>query len=430
MAGVRDSDLVIQTGFPAGLDNVSPEQSLPRDEGGNPVAARALVNLDVIDGKPRTRAGYARLAEGRWHSPGKLTGRALFAVKDGDLVQLDSNGNVLQTIRAGVGERRISYAEVNGDLLWSNGQAFRRITGDTLADLPGWIEAPGAPDVAAHADGGLTAGNYAVAMTWLDAAGRESGAWGVVDATVGLGQGIRVFNIPPAPEYAVRARIYVSTANGSELYAAKDISPLATNVLVTAADVREAGKALETLWHASFPPCDLLRHQNGRLLGVKGNLLVWSPPLRQGLHHSDDYMRCGAEITLMEPLEGAGVWLADHARTYWLQGTSPREWRRIGKHDKPAVRGTSIVVPGTVVGVDTSAPVAFWLAADGVFCVGMPDGNLIRLKEGQLALPYGEEGAILFREHAGLRQLVATYMSRGANGMAMTDRASATVTRY
>lgn len=430
MAGVSDKDLVRQPGF-SGVNNVAPQHALPTDDNGTPLQARGLVNMDLVRGKARTRRGFRKIADGDWSSPGVIPGVGMFALKDGDLVQVGPDGDIIQTVRSGVGRRTVSYVRVGADLLWSNGQAISRISGADLSDRPIGPDCPGAPTVEPYPSGGLTAGNYTVAMTWFDAEGRESGAWGAIEVQVQEGQGIRVFNIPHSTG-AASARIYVSPPDGEVMYAAKDLATSVTNTLITAHDVREAGRALSTLWHESFPASDQLRTMNGRLFGIHGrNILTWSPPLHYHLHHGDDYMRFGVQIMLFEPLDNAGAWMAEQKATYWLSGIDPRkDWRRVVKSDKSAVPGASIIVAGNIVGVETPAPCALWISSDGVFCVGTPDGTLIRLQEGQLAMQPGEQGAMLLREQDGLRQIVATFLTRGANALAIGDRASATVTRY
>ncbi len=431
MAGVSDKDLVKQTRFPAGINNRASDQDLPRDENGIVLAARSLVNVDLKNGKPVTRPGQTKLDDGDYHSLGKLIGQGMFAVKDGDLVRI-VNGVPVETVRAGVGRRRLSYTEVHGDLWWSNNEVIRRIRRGDFADMPIGPDCAGVPNVAPYPGGGLVAGNYVVAVTWFDADGRESGAAGSVDLDIAEGEAIRVHGIPPAPETAVLCRIYVSPPNGSELYAAKEVAAGVTNTLITAGDERSSTRALETLWHTAFPACDHLRWSNGRLYGVDGNTIVWSPPLRPQLWHHDNYLRQGARITLFEPLENAGIWLADHKATYWLQGIDPRkDWRRIAKRDTAAARGCSIVVPGNAVGLDTTADVVVWVASDGRFCAGLPDGQLIVLKEDSLAMPLPDEGAMFMRQHEGLRQLVTAYVMRGANdGLRFSERVIATVTSH
>jgi hypothetical protein len=440
MAGIQDSDLVRVTGFPKGVNNTAPEQDLPR-KGSVPQAARALVNVDLVgpSKKPRLRQGYTREIAGRFHSPMTLRGvPRLFAVADGDLgVYSESNGAITREaiIRPGVGDQPLTYAEVNGDLYWSSRRELRMLRGDDFADLPGWVDSPGVPHAAAYSTGGLAAGTYFLAMTWLDALGRESGAAGKVEVTLTAGQGIQVSHFPDAPETAVTSRIYLSPADTDELYAALELPTTATSALL-GVGAGQGGKPLETLWHAPMPPCAILRYWNGRLIGATDNLLIWSEALRGALLLPDNYMRFGQTVSLLEPVgegtEEAGVWIADHARTYWMAGSSPKAWRRVIRYDHSAVPGTSMLVRGDVLGLKDVGPepVAFWLAQNGTFCAGLPGGTLVPLTEGRLAIPGGEVGASFFREDNGLRALITSYLSGPRNRMAIGDRASATVTRH
>lgn len=433
MAGVRNPDGARLRGFPSGVNNVAPEQNPPTDEFGRVTSLREAVNVDLVgpQKKPRRRDGYAQKVSGRAHSPVSFRQR-LLAVVNGDLNVYGPDLALIGTMRAGVGDQRLTYAEVNGDLYWCSAMEFRRVRGEDFADTPGWVDCHGTPAVDAYEEGGLDAGTYRVAMTWFDAEGRESGAAGIAETDVADGGGARVFNIPTWPEGAVAARLYMSPPNGEELYAAATVAPGATQVLLDASAQRD-GKALETLWRRPMPPCDVLRLWAGRLIGFAGNLLVWSDPLRFGLTANDNYMRFGLRGTLLEPVGdgggGSGLWVADHKNTYWLEGNDPKAWRRTIVYDHPAVFGTSLAVKGTDVGLDTAAVVAVWMAANGVFMAGLPGGNLQPLTEGRLALPPGDNGAAMFRELNGLRQLVMSYSSSGVNYMAVGDRASATVIR-
>ena len=326
----------------------------------------------------------------------------------------------------------LSYAEANGDLYWCSAMEFRRVRGADYADTPGWIDATGTPAIEAYPSGGLDAGTYRVAMTWFDAEGRESGALGIAVTDVQAGGGVRVFNIPTWPESAVSARLYMSPPGGEELYAAANIAPGATQILLDASIQRD-GKALETLWRRAMPPCDLLRFWAGRLIGFAGNLLVWSDPLRFGLTTHDNYMRFGLQGTLLEPVgdggQGSGLWIADHKNTYWIDGDNPKNWRRTIKYDHPAVFGTSLRVKSSDVGLEGDELVAVWMSKNGVFMAGGPGGSLTPLTQGRLALPQGESGAAMFREFQGVRQLVMSYTNDGANHFSIGDRATATVTR-
>ena len=433
MASIRNPEGLRLRGFRAGMNNVAPDQDLPTNEFGITMALREALNVDLVgpSKKARRRAGYTLKVPGSAHSPWGFEGRLLAAV-DGDLCAYDSSFGLLGTVRADVGDRRISYAAYNDDLYWSNGAEIRRLRGRDFADLPVWIDAPGVPNAQALGGGSLAAGAYRVAMTWLDAEGRESGAAGAAEADVADGGALRVYNIPSAPADAVTARVYVSPPNGEELYATADLSPLVTQTVITQVG---DGKALETLWRQPLPPCEILRAWSGRLLGGSGNLLVWSDPLRPGLTTHDNYMRFGARITLLEPVgEGtgsAGVFVADHAKVYWLDGAKPDEWSRSIRYSHPAVPGTSLVVPGTDVGLEAPDPVAAWMSANGVFCLGLPGGRVVPLTEGRLAAHEdGVEGAAMLRVQNGLRQLVMSYMASTTGALAVGDRATATVIRH
>src|SRR5690606_32435880 len=184
-------------GFRAGVDNVAPETSPAVDEFGRPISLREAVNVDLVgpQKKPRRRAGYALRVSGRAHSPVGFHKR-LFAVVNGDLNAYDSTLGLVDTVRTGLGDRRLTYAEVNGDLYWCSAMEFRRIRGEASEYRPGWVECSGVPAIEGDTDGGVDAGTYRVAITWFDAEGRESGAAGIAEAYVAPGGRVRVFNGP------------------------------------------------------------------------------------------------------------------------------------------------------------------------------------------------------------------------------------------
>ena len=434
MAGVRDEELAKPGPWPLGANNVAAAHELPTDENGNPTSLRMAVNVDLDNrGWPRRRDGTVqRAAYGR--VPSLYAGEhALLGIADGDLVGFDEAANAT-TILAGVGDRYASFAETPDEAFWSNGLQIGRITQD-LAAHPVWIDTPLSPSVAAVGSGGLAVGEYTVSITAFDADGRESGASPPVTIVVVANGGI-LLTLPALPSGAVRGRIYCSAANGgldegeTVLYAAQEFLPGTGSLLLGAF---EPGRACETQWRRPLPPGQIVRFWNGRIFVAARNLLCWSDPLRYGLMHHDSTLRFGADITLLEPVgeggDGAGIFLADHVRAYFLSGGKPAEWQRAVRYSHPAVRGSSVVAPGTAFGLETTAPVACWLATNGVFCLGLPGGQVVPMTEGRLALAPGDHGAMAFREVNSLRQLITTFLSGGVNSLAAQDRAVATVRR-
>ena len=89
-----------------------------------------------------------------------------------------------------------------------------------------------------------------------------------------------------------------------------------------------------------------------------------------------------------------------------------------------------MLVPGSVFGLETTAPVAYWLARNGVFCLGLPGGQVIPMKEESLALPVdAERGAAAVLLFDGIRQVLASTFGGLPNTAAASDSADVTVRR-
>lgn len=425
--------------WPAGVDNRSPEHGLTTNEDGRLIALREAVNVDLDDaGWPRRRKGrLERISATRSHSL-FAADHALIANTDGDLVAYarapDGALALASTVRADIGSRYVSAAQFNEDVYWSNEVEFRRIA-DDLTDHPGAIATPTPPTVAASSTGGLPAGEYLLSLTWRAADGRESGACNPTVITLTAGQGILLTNLPTAPEDATTLLVWLSPSNPDPdtivLYLVRELPAGASGLAI---GQHTPGRALTTLWHIPMPPGQFVRAFNGRVLVAAQNLLCWSPALRAGLMHQDSALRFGERITLLEPagegLASPGVFVADHKRTYFLGGATPDTWTKRIVYPHPAVPGVSTVAPGTAFGLDTETPVVCWLASNGVFCLGTPDGAVTPLTEKRLALPVGaERGTATFREFDGLRQILATFIGGASNAAGVSDSSSATVRR-
>lgn len=413
-------------GYPAGINNVADETSLPKNEFGEIVAARQLVNVDLgPDGKPRRRAGYTlHTAMTRPHSGFGDWPGALLAVENNALVAFDANFTKT-TVRSGLGPNRVSYAVVNADCYWTNGLQLRRLT-LSMEDLHAAVPCPAQPAVAAHPTGALAEGTYQVAVTGMDASGMESGSTLATLVTLTAGQGIRLTNLiaPPECEYI---RVYVSNANGDALYHARDI-PAGISAWTIGAGTR--GKLLETQFLLPLAPGKIVRFFNGRLL-TADDTLRWSEAFRFGLMRANNYIRFGAETTLLEPVDG-GVYVASRAfnRTLFLDGAEPSKWSQRLARPTGVVPGTGRSVPAKWFGLEQDGEVAFWLDTDGVFCLGLGNGQVVPITEGRVALPNYEQGAVLLQERAGIRQIIAAMLGGSANNMAASDSAVATVRRH
>jgi hypothetical protein len=170
------------------------------------------------------------------------------------------------------------------------------------------------------------------------------------------------------------------------------------------------------------------------LFGLAGNVLIWSEAYRLGLMHPDNHIVLGSEATLLEPVgdgtDAAGVWVADHKRTYFMAGADPATWQQQARYPHAAVPGTSMTLPGSYFGLEITGDVAYWMARNGTPCIGLPGGQLIPLREDALALPVdAERGATGMMLFDGIFQLLTTTIAASANAAAASDSVDATVTR-
>ncbi len=435
MAGVSEKELIPIGPFPAGLNNLDRETELTRSEDGKRVIAlREAENVDLPrSGWPRRRRGFGRVVEGtRVHSLWAGGRFPLMLFVDGDTQYARRKGAVPFAVRDGLSPRAASYACPNDRVYCSNGAQAWCVLPD--GEVAAWgVESPaGQPTVTASIDGGLDAGTYQVAITYLDARGEESGTGLAVLVDVADTGGISVSGIPqPSSPDVLRVRLYASPANGDVLYHVRDL-PVGQLAALIGAGHR--GKPLATQFLTPMRAGSIVRHLAGRLYVAQGRTMRWSEALRYGLTHADKNMRSvGERIDLMEPVgdggDAPGFYVADHKRTYWLGGADPANATLRIAHAAGAIPGTGITVPANLFGLETTLPVAYWLAANGVACLGLPGGQVLPLRERQVVAPTAERGASLFRERDGIRQIITALQGATAQGLAVGDRASPRVYR-
>lgn len=420
-----DRQLVTLAGWPGGVNNREPEDQLPVDENGRQTSLRQAVNTDLDrDGKPSRRPGYEQVVDADAHSLFAAP-QGMLCVIDGDLKLYDENLSG-STLISALGDRPVSYAVAGGETFWTNNFRIGRIAADGSVK-PVWIDAPGQPTVAAYATGALPAGNYQVAITYLDAGGRESGSSLATVVTLTAGQGIRLTNIPSNAD-AATVRIYVYPQDGDGLYWAADV-PAGTTTYVIG--LGERGKLLETQWLEPLPPGQCIRYYNGVVLVAKDNVIWRSDAFRFGLKRYDAYARYSDYVSLMEPIgevDLTGVFIAAGKRTYFLRG-NPNDWSQVIAYPHGAIEGTACIASGSDFGLETANRVLYWVADNGVPVLGLPSGQVVPLTDKRFVTPLADRGATLFRDSNGIRQTITSLLGSHTNKAAVSDFATAEVRR-
>ena len=378
-----------------GIDHISSDTNLPMG------AVRDAINVDIDrSGTIQSRAGYYRaLALAGAHSVWTSEARNSYCVSGGVLQSLSFQDGSLSatplpyTLEA---DLPLSYQDLNGEVVCANRSEILRIRADNTVVRLG-VEDPSPPALAVSAGvGGLDAGRYGVAVTFLRGV-EESGLSGAAWLDVSAGDGLSVVLPQPSESDVTGIRIYRTGANGDVFYRAVD-APTGASPYVVGAGV--LGRQTDTRFMVRMPGGHILRYWKGRLLCARGKNLLFSEPLRYGIFTpSENFVQFPHRILMVQPAEG-GVFVGTKSGVTFLRGTTPSEWVAYNTGGEAPVAGTDIRIETSILKEDRDyggAYAALWLAGNG-FVVGTHDGNLVQAQAKRIRLPdtSGAGAAVLF----------------------------------
>lgn len=422
-----DSAQVQFTGF-LGVNNVANETNVPKNQ------FREAVNVDIDpSGSIIRRSGFtSRLSHvGKnqvW--AGQLFPYMLY-VQDGSIKALDANLNAAATLASVDSSTPVTFWEVNGNVFFSDDSRIGLITPDLTVHPVFATNPTQQPAVAVTSSSGLPGGNYQLAMTYIDALGRESGTDIARQGTVPEGGGLQL-TFPTAPSDAVTKRVYLSYANGEDLFLVGQYPAGLSSALV---GPTHQTKKLATQFFEPMDAGHIIRTLNARLFVAHVNRIQFSQALRYGqMSRDDNYIVFKGRIRMMEPVSeataGTGLFVSDDKRTYFLGGAEPEGFSQVVAYPYPAVEGTSIQVPGSYLGLSVTTLVPYWLATNGVFCIGQPNGQVAPMSETYALAPRAQSGTSFVRDVAGIHQILTNLAGLGgAQVAAASDSAVARVVR-
>lgn len=428
MAGARDESLYSAGPWPRGINNVSNEGELPtHPDTGKPVALRDALNVDLSSsGWPRRRPGATKLVDATvGHSLWSHESLSFGLFVDGARLKLVNEDMRVEDLDLLVGNLPLSYALINDRIYFSNGVSSGMLTMDR-AVLPWAPEQPGRPELSLVSGYSMRAGTYQIAVTFVDALGRESGAQSAAAINVGGNEGIQI-ELPVPGEFTTRINVYMTNADDSVLRLSASLPAMEGMQLTHVITAESEGRVLATQFLEPLPPGHIVRYHNGRQYVASDNEMRWSEPLRYGMWNPKNRIIFNDRIALLEPIgdgsNGAGVYVAAGNRTYWIAGADPKDYRQEIAHGHGAVRGTQTTLPAEVFNPGTEGVVVAWLSANGHFVVGTPGGKIASLKEGEAVTDVADEGAAMYRADGGIQRV--TVSLRGAQPHALSVRDTA-----
>ena len=437
MAQIPESRLPKAGPWPQGINNLAPEGAMPLNEfGTRPLALREAENVDISkEGRVTRRRGYddvldaATLVHSLWSDP--TLGFGLF-VDDGALFVLNADESV-RDLGVHVGALPLSYTLINDRIYYSSAVACGLLT----PDLQAWSWAPespaGQPNVTAVTGYGLFAGAYQVAVTFVDALGRESGTPRAVQVEVPENHGLQLSDIPVPLDtlQTPLVNVYLSDANDTVLRRYTTL-PAGVTALLISMQVGANSPMLDTQHLTPLPPGQIVRGHNGRQYVADGKYLRWSETMRYGLTKAaSNVINFGSEITLLEPCGAgdgsAGLYLGTKDQVFWLAGRDPATFEKRRSYAAGVIPRTAVYVPGAVIGANDFDYVPVWLANDGQYCVGKAGGSVSPLNVGRAVVDNASAGASMFVGEAGRNQVVTSLRGAQRQGLAVSDRAVAHV---
>lgn len=361
--------------WPAGLDNVSDAVRQVDKQTNTLASLRDAVDVTMDrDGWADSRPGRTLLSSTALHSMWTAADGTTYGGAGANLVRY-TYPSTITTLLALPNTGPIAFTDgPSGPLATHAGVLYELRDG-------AWREA-GLPDgsmftvMPSASAGGLAAGQYAVAVAYVDDSGREGGLSTLHYVNVPEGGGIQLS--AAAWPSGCDARVYRTKHEGDQLYLAATIPNGMLSYLIGAGQLgrlpmtqhlrRMVGGTHISYWRAG-----------ARLLTASSKVLRWSEA--QSLHvwsQRHNWLMLPRTIYFLAPVEG-GVWLGHAGGVVWLAGTRPSEWTVRGTSAAKPIPGTAVVVQASDLPFDlelNGVAAAVWLSERG-YVVGTADGRLI-----------------------------------------------------
>lgn len=401
-----------------GLNNVLRPERTP------PQYFKEADNIDIDkSGGIQKRKGFSSLIAGEFHSCW-ADNSLCFVVRDGDLCSLDTLWNT-QVVQAGVGKSPISYFRLDDSVYFSSTD-FNGVIEDGV--VRSWGIQPPSPPHIANTTGTLFTGSYQVAITYVTAEGRESGAKVAAQVDVVSG-GISLTNIPVSDDPNVtKVNIYMSHSNGEEMYYRDSVANGTTSYTIT--DDSDVRRKMDTFNMMPAPKGHIVAEAHSRSWVAEDNFLWYSEPFQYELFdYRKNYLRFPARIRAVMPVEG-GMWIASD-NLYYLQGDEPDRAKLEVKEPIKMVEGSGVRIPGAYIFIENT-PIGYkWLihTNKGIY-VCFNDGITLNMTSQNYEFPEAADGTAAFIQEDGINRYISLLKKPNADARATVgDLVTATIVR-
>lgn len=381
--------------WPTGIDMVSTDTSLVKG------ACRSAENVWLSrEGFPSRRKGYTRAAPlagagliwtSRWGKTYVTTSDCVYLF-DAPTESLVSLGTLKDS-----GKTLLDLLDYS--VVCTSSGVFK-IT-DTVTPLA--LPTPGAPQAVVRASGGLPAGRYGIAHSYLR--GEEEGGVSAVSfVDVPEGGGMTLSVQQPSEPGVTAVRTYRTTQNGDVLYRAADTPTGMTSYVLGNGTL---GRQADTVGLAPIPGGHIARHMFGRLFVARGKTLYFSEPMRYGLYDMrHGFIQFPHRITMLELLSD-GIYVGNAAGAFYMDGGDPNKWQRQQVSGWPPVLGSGTTIEATELSEELQKVVqgacAVWLTEKG-YVLGVGRGQIISPQSTRISISPAKVGATVVHQ----RRIITT----------------------
>ena len=319
------------------------------------------------------------------------------------------------------------WTSAQGNTWYSNGIDRGKLIAGSHTEFS--LEIPsGQPSATGSSSGGtLSAGRYAIAVSFISSSGEESGTQARIFVEVPASEKIldknhmnpvvpasgkiTVSNIPqPINSNIEYIRIYASDANGTAVYKYADYA--VGTYVATVMGTKTKGMMLTTELTDQFPSCTMIHAWRGYMLGAQGNILWHSEPQRFGLCQlSENFIAFSAPITMIAPVDDGFYVVAD--KTWFFSGGTADKWSRV------EVLPYGNAYPGSYAKHPYKVEVA-WMCQKGQI-VARNSGELENKTIGKIAPNSFSNAASMIRVEDGIEQIVNVFPDQGKENIAVAS---------
>jgi hypothetical protein len=296
-----------------------------------------------------------------------------------------------------------SFTELNDNLYYLNAGSSGVFKSGVDATQPLGHELPALePQFTASINGSLFPGSYGITYSIIAPDGEESGTGPLT--TIDLPDGGSIDGIMFSVLPGFKFRIYLTTADGEELYQAAEFD---ADVVTYNISTHEQGRQPMTMHLKPLPFGYIIRALGSRLFVATKERVVYSDAFRPHLHNpAHNFLPIVGFPYMMEALD-TGLYVSDGTGVKFYGGTDPSQFSVMQASKEQAVFGTSIVISTEHLGeqFEQHDRVVIWLSKSG-YQVGLPTGEVIALHKTQVNLPQYSQGSSAFVIIDGKKQIV------------------------